>query len=103
VVDVVVADEDPADVLRVDEAEHVGQVLLAVGGHAGVDDDGLLRPDHERVEPTETGSVPSPWWSWMRKVSGATSVGAKRVLVMSAFVFMRHRAPGPLADGLQGA
>ena len=41
VVDVVVADVHPADVLGLDEAEHVGEELLAVLGHAGVDDDRL--------------------------------------------------------------
>ena len=33
------------------------------------------------LRATETGAVPSPWWSWIRKVSGAISVGSKRVLV----------------------
>jgi hypothetical protein len=41
---------NPADVGRLDQAEHVGEVLLPVLGHAGVDDDRLLRPDHHRVQ-----------------------------------------------------
>jgi hypothetical protein len=47
VVDVVMADEDPADVLRVHEAEDVREVLLAVLRHAGVDDHRLLGADDE--------------------------------------------------------
>ena len=43
VVDVVVADEHPADVLGLDDREQVGEVLLAVLGHAGVDDHRLRR------------------------------------------------------------
>ena len=46
VVDVVVADEHPAHVLGLDEAEHVVEVLLAVLGDAGVDDDRLGAADH---------------------------------------------------------
>ena len=57
VVDVVVADEDPADVVGLDEAEHVGQELVAVLGHAGVDDDRLSGPDHHRVEGDGDGGL----------------------------------------------
>ena len=57
VVDVVVADEHPADVLGLDEAEHVGQELLAVLGHAGVDDDRLGGADDHRVERHRHGRL----------------------------------------------
>ena len=41
VVDVVVADEDPLDVLGLDDAEHVVQELVTVLTHPRVDDDRL--------------------------------------------------------------
>jgi hypothetical protein len=33
------------------------------------------------LRATETGASPSPWWSWIKNVSGAMRVGSKRVLV----------------------
>src|SRR5205085_4936020 len=53
VVDIVVRQEHPADVLRLDEGEHVTHPLLPVGRSAGVDDDRLLAEDHHRVDVDE--------------------------------------------------
>ena len=53
VVDVVVGQEDPPHVLRLDQREHVLQPLLTVRGGAGVDDHRLLAEDHHRVEVDE--------------------------------------------------
>ena len=49
-VDVVVAEEDPADILRVDEREDVLEVAVAECGHPGVDQDRFGAPDHHRVQ-----------------------------------------------------
>ena len=49
VVAVVVGQEHPADVGGVDDRRHGVEPLLAVQRGAGVDDDGLLGEDHQRV------------------------------------------------------
>ena len=54
-VDVVVADVHPADVFGLDEENTSDEELLAAVGEAGVDDDGLLAPDDERVEGDDDG------------------------------------------------
>ena len=53
VVDIVVRQEDPPDILRLDEREHVLQPLFAVRGSAGVDDHRLLAEDDHRVDVDE--------------------------------------------------
>ena len=53
VVVVVVRDEDPADVGRIDDRERLVQPLVAHERTAGVDDDGLLAADDERVRAEE--------------------------------------------------
>jgi hypothetical protein len=57
VIDVVVADEHPADVIGLDDREDVLEELFAVLGHAGVDDDGFCRADDHRVERHQHGRV----------------------------------------------
>ena len=49
VVVVVVREEDPADVLRLDEREHVLQPAVATEEHAGVDDHRFGAPDDQAV------------------------------------------------------
>ena len=53
VVDVVVGEEDPPHVLRLDERERVLQPLLAVRRRAGVDDHRLRAADDHRVQVHE--------------------------------------------------
>lgn len=50
---VVVGEEHPTHVGRVDDRRHVGAPLLAVQRGAGVDDDGLLWEDHHGVHHHE--------------------------------------------------
>jgi hypothetical protein len=50
VVAVVVREEHPPDVGRVDDAEHVLQPLVPVVNRAGVDDRRFRTGDHHRVE-----------------------------------------------------
>jgi hypothetical protein len=50
VVDVVVAQEDPTNVLGFDDRPHVAEVLLAQRWDAGVDDDRLAATDDHGVE-----------------------------------------------------
>lgn len=53
VIDIIVRQEDPADVVGLNKGEHVAQPLLAVGGRAGVDDHRLFAEDHHRIEIDE--------------------------------------------------
>ncbi|GAA0626486.1 hypothetical protein GCM10009547_32450 [Sporichthya brevicatena] len=50
VIGVVVTDEEPAHVFRLDEGEDVLEPTLAVGGLTRVDDDGLATADDHRVQ-----------------------------------------------------
>jgi len=50
VIDVVVGEEHPTDVLRFDDGERVLQPLLAIRRSTGVDDDRFLAADHHGVE-----------------------------------------------------
>src|SRR3990170_4713041 len=48
-VNVIVGEEYPADIARIDDREHIFEPLLAVCRRARIDNDRLLTLDHERV------------------------------------------------------
>src|SRR3989337_902703 len=49
-VNVIVGEEYPADIARIDNREHLFEPLLAVCRRARIDDGRLLTLDHERVQ-----------------------------------------------------
>ena len=50
VIDIIVGQEDPTHIGRLDQREHVLQPLTTIRRRAGVDDDRLRPPDHHRVD-----------------------------------------------------